>query len=338
MSILWCGGEDIDFPNSSSGITTLTTTTYFRSAYARCNIVASGSGNSYAHSNAFPGGAVTSLWFSFQLGFFPENSNGSQRTGALCAGVGNTAVSQKGIYIYTTGGGGLGICTWDGTTLTSLAAGANGTVPNSIQVARIDLQISSYGASSVLTLWMNGALSCTFSGNSAITGLTNFNCVNLWNTPSGNFGAVACGSEFMVADEDTRSFSLKTMAPAGAGVVTQWTGLFSAINPTAINDANAVFVNTTAQNSAFTTTGIPAGTFAVRLVKTTVRAAATVGSTATGVNAGFNISSTVYGQTTRSALGTAFTNFEDFATTNPATSASWTTTDLTSVQIDVTSS
>jgi hypothetical protein len=339
MSILWCGGEDVDFPNGAA-ISTVTTSTYFRSAYARCNIAAA---SGYAYSNAFSGGAITSGWFHFQLGFFPENSNGSQRGSALCAGLGNTASGSSGIYVWSTAGFGLGIAKYDGTTVTVLASGANSTIPNTINVQQCDLQILNYGASSTITLYVNGVQSCQFSGNSAIAGLSNFNCVNLWTSPSGNFGAPACGSEFIVADstEPTVSMGLKTCAPVATGTTAAWTGVVGNANPTAIADNNAVYVNATTQDEQFTQGGLPSGTWAVRLVKVTSRGAASAGATATKFTPGFNIAGTVtlVGGTTHTP-GTSFTNFEDYWTTNPATSTGWVAADVATgnLQLEIQSS
>jgi hypothetical protein len=335
MAILWCGGEDIDFPNGSA-CSTVTTTTYFRTAYARGSVYGS---TGTAWSQAFPGGAVTSAWLSYQWGFFPENSNGSLTTGKLAVGLGNTSFSDgRGIWLRTSTTGGWDIVKFDGTTVTALATGGAALWGAVITQGRVDMQISSYGSSSSINLYVNGNFYLGFTGNSSVTSLTNLNSVLLAASPSGNFGVVGNGSEFIVADEDTRSFSLKTMAPAGAGTTTNWTGLFSAINPVTQNDANAVFTNTVAQDTQFTTTGLPAGTFAVRQVKVTARMAATAGSTATKVATGFNLGGTVSVGTPFGPLGTAFSDKESFYNLNPVTSAAWTTTQLSTAQIDLESS
>jgi hypothetical protein len=341
MSILWCGSEDVDFPNGGVAISTVTTTTYFRSTYSRASIAAA---SGHAYSNAFIGGAVTNLWFSFQLGFNAGNSNGSVTWGRLCAGVGNTSLTNgTGIFIYTSTSPttALAIVKFDGTTVTQLAAGNGGIVNGSIQVTRCDLQIINYGASATLNLYVNGTLHCSYSGNALVGSLTNFNCVNLWTTPSGSFGASACGSEFIVADEDTRSMNLRTLAPAALGTTTQWAGAVTNANPVIIADANYVTTNVATQDEQFTTSGLPTGTWGPRLVKTTSRGASTAGATATKWTPGFNLGGTVsvVGGTTHTP-GTSFTNFEDFWTTNPVSGVAWTAADLAAAnfQIDLRSS
>jgi hypothetical protein len=327
MSILWCGGEDVDFPNGSA-INVVTNTSYFRSSFSRCSI---SSGVGVSSSNAFPGGSVTSCWFSFQLGFFPENSNGSQRGGALTAGISNTAVATNGtgIYVYTTAGFGIGIAKFDGTTTTVLASGSNSTIPNSTQVQRMDMQVVNYGTSSIITLWMNGAIACTFSGNSTVGSLSSFNCVVVSTSPSGNFGALGCGSEFLVADEDTRFMAVKTCAPLALGTTASWSGVVGNVNPAAITDANSVSVNATAQDEQFTQNGLPTGTWSVRQIKVTSRGAASAGAVATKFTPGFRLAGSVVltGGTTHSP-GTAFGNFEDFWTNNPVSGVAWTPTDV----------
>lgn len=326
MSILWCGGEDVDFPNGAS-IVVNTTSTMYRSSFARCNIAP---GYNYAYSNAFPGGAVTSCWFSMQLGIFPENSNGSQRTGVMCAGLGNTsATNGAGIYLYTTSGAGLGIAKFDGSTVTLLASGPNSTIPNVAQCQKVDLQVLNFGTSSIISLWLAGSLQCTFSGSISITGLTNFNCVNLWSTPNGNFGGTSLGSEFIVADEDTRSMSLKTSAPLALGATAAWTGVVGSANPLSVTDSNSIFVNATGMDEQFTQNGLPAGTWAVRMLKTTTRGAASAGATATKFTPGFRLAGavTLSGGTLHTPSA-AFTNFEDFWTNNPVSGVSWSPADV----------
>jgi hypothetical protein len=339
MSILWCGSEDVDFPNGGVAISTVTTTTYFRSAYTRASIAAA---SGHAYSNGFQGGTVTNLWFSFQLGFSAQNSNGSQRTGALCAGVGNTSLTNgTGIFIQTASNTGLSISKFDGTTITALATGFGGVNTNGVEVVRIDLQIINYGASATLNLYVNGVFYCTFSGNALVGSLTNFNCVNLWTSPSGNFGASACGSEFIVADEDTRSMSLRTLAPAALGTTTQWAGAVTNANPVVIADANYVTTNVATQDEQFTTSGLPTGTWAPRLVKMTSRGASTASATATQWTPGFNLGGTVsvVGGTTHTP-GVTFGSFEDFWTTNPVSGVAWTAADLAAAnfQLDLRSS
>jgi hypothetical protein len=338
MSILWCGGEDIDFPNGTAVLTS-TTSGYFRSSYARVSLYGSYGGTSSSLSSAFVGGAVTTAWISAQIGGNTGNNNGSQNSNtARLLGLGNTSLlNGTGIYICNTAAFGLSISKWDGTTQTVLASGSP-FMTNGINLFRVDMSITNYGASSVINLYVNGNLYASFSGSSTISGLSNFNSAVVASTISGNTSQAGCASEIIVADEDTRSFSLRTMAPTGAGTTSQWTGLFSALNPTTINDANSNFTNTVAQDQEFTVATLPTGVFAVRLVKATTRCAATAGSTATKVGTGFKISSTVYPGTAQGPLGTAYTDYEQYYTANPATSTDWTTTDLGSLQLDLRSS
>jgi hypothetical protein len=58
MAILWVGGEDIDFPNGAAPVVSTTSTT-FRSGWARCSVGPNSSSN-LMKSTVFPGGAITS--------------------------------------------------------------------------------------------------------------------------------------------------------------------------------------------------------------------------------------------------------------------------------------
>jgi len=259
-------------------------------------------------------------------------------------GVGNTGnTNGAGVYVTTNSTFGLSIARYDGTTITNLVTGPANLFPNvNNQVAqgRIDFQITNYGATSVCNLYVNGVFYATFSGSTTVAGLTNFNCVNLPSSPAGNNpgGALGSASEVIVANEDTRSFSLMTMAPRAAGTTSGWTGLFSAVNPVTINDANSTFTNTVALDEQFQVTAVASGSYAVRQVKVNARMSATAGSTATHVATGFNLGGTVSVGTPFGPLGTAFVDEESYYATNPVSTVAWTTTDLSTIQVDLRSS
>jgi hypothetical protein len=248
----------------------------------------------------------------------------------MFCGLGNTAnTNGAGIYVQVSGSQGLSIAKYDGTTVTALATGA-GFLGAQISIGRIDMQVLNYGASSTINLYLNGNFYIGFSGSSTISGLTNFNCVNLRPSPSGNFGVIGNSSEIIVTDtEPTMSMSLKTSAPVALGTTANWTGVVGSVNPVTITDANNNFVNSTTQDQQYTQGGLPAGSWGVRLVKVTSRAAVTSGSTPTHFTPGFNIAGTptLVGGTLHTPP-TTFTDYEDFWTTNPATSTAWVASDL----------
>ena len=317
MSILWCGGEDIDFPNGSA---TFFTGGSQRAGYARIAIAANGA----RWSLPFAGGAVTTAWFSAQV--YAASPLGSQKIFGLGL---STSGSGKGLYIGNASTATKTVLySYDGTTFTVLATEAGTSIPTS-GLFKVDVFLQNYGASATVTVYVNGNSILTFSGNVAVSGVSNLDSAVL-GPSSGNFYS----SEIIVADEDTRSFGLVTMAPNAAGTTNQWTGAFTNVNPTTINDANADFTNTAAQDQQYNLIDLPSGTFNIKAVKIAARAMHTSGSTATGVQLGVNSGGTVNVGSTQT-LTTAFTTYERLMATNPVTSAAWAQSDMNPLQIDI---
>ena len=324
MAILWCGGEDIDFPNGNTPNVD-TTAGHFNSGYGRCALNATF--NQTVKSTVFPGGAITTCWFSFYA--FPfSNTVVCQRQIAL-----GLSGGVSGLYIGSDSATAsrIAICKFDGTTTTQLAAETGNSIPN-ITLMRVDLNMVSFGATCVVTLYVNGTQVINATVNTLVTGVTNLDSVFLARNVNASL-QWNC-SEIIVADEDSRSFRLVTMAPNAAGTTSQWTGAFTNVNPVTINDANADFTNTAAQDQQYNLIDLPAGSFAVKACKLAARAMHTSGSVATGVQLGVNSGGTVNVGTTQ-VLTTAFATYERWMPTNPVTATAWAQSDMNPLQIDI---
>lgn len=322
MTILWMGGEDIDFPNGSAAQVN-TSGSSFRSGYARCSLTMTTAPTFCNRGNSFPGGTVTSAWLHFYLLY---QSSG---TSSLMAGFGLNSGGTGGVYVGndSTTATKIAIWKWDGTTKTKLAT-ESGTSLTSAR--KIDMQIINHGATATVNVYVDGVLAVTFSGSTVITGFANFDCVAI-----GPGGGNAFISEIIVADADTRTMNLVTLAPNANGDVNNWTtGTFSSINPTTINDANVIAVNTTGQDFQANLIDLPAGSFSINAVKVIARTEVTAGSTPTGVKLGVKSGGTV-DVGSLNTPGAAFTNLERLMTTNPVTSAAWTQSDVNALQIDL---
>ena len=322
MAFLFVGGEDVDFPNGSA--LSLLGSPAFRSGYARAAFWSAFSGN-IMKSTTFQGGAVTSAWLTFRL--YTVSNVTSQ--GFFGFGLSGT---NKGLFV---GGGAAGnnlaILKYDGTTWTVLAA-SSGTELNNVGVNKIDLHVSSYGATATVTLYYNGTQIATYTGDVTVSGVTNLDSVYYYAT-GGEFGV----SEIVVSDVDTRSLvGLVTLALTGQGTTDSWTaGTYSDINAIGYSDANPAYTNTTGQDEQFAVNGLPAGTWTIAAVKTTVRAAQGTGSAATKVNLGYSDGTTpAFGGTAQSA-GAAYGTLERYDTTNPVTATAWAQADFTGLEMDL---
>lgn len=326
MTILWCGGEDVDFQAQGTGVTVDTTSGHFRSGYARCAIsCATSTGEATSRAAPLSAGAVTSAWVHFQCysGVFFGNH--------LIAGLANSASGNgSGIYVGTTGTKAI-LYKWDGTTATQLGSTGVNTLPTNLPFP-VDLQISSYGASSTITLYLNGSSTAdiAFSGSSAITGVSNLDCASVAARQAN--GVV---SEVIIADSDTRTLALVTNAPNAAGDANNWTtGTYASINPTTINDANVIAVNTTTQDFQANLIDLPSGSFSVAAVKIAARAELTAGAVPTGLKLGVKSSGTV-NVGSANTLTTAWVTYERLMLTNPVTAAAWTVSDINALQLDL---
>jgi hypothetical protein len=325
MSILGCYGEDIDFVAPSS---LQVRTDTMRAGYARCAFCCA----TGTRTLPFAGGVVTSAWLSWIASF---NSGDTNRR---WIGLINSATPSSGLWFGPGASSNkAAIFKYDGTTLTTLATEAGATLGPGIAnlfTAKFDMQIVNYGASSVVNLFINGALVISYSGSTAISGVSNLDCVGLAGPNSNGNGTM---SEIIVADEDTRSFSLFVMAPTAAGTTDNWTGAVTTINGTSFSDASPNFTNTAAQDQQANITDPPTGIFGVKAVKIAARAAASVGSTPTKIKLGYNSGGSVAVGAAQT-LTNSYTTYEQLDVTNPVTSAAWAFSDLAALQLDLRSS
>ena len=137
MAILWCGGEDIDFP-SIGPINMDTTAGRFRAGYARASLNIFGNTNGVT-SNPFPGGSITNGWWTFRYykGYSSEVVRSSWIAGLVDS-------SGKGISIaYASGSRDkAALFKTDGTLL--LAESGDSVAQNTLH--RFDVQITDFGA------------------------------------------------------------------------------------------------------------------------------------------------------------------------------------------------
>ncbi len=326
MSILWAGGEDLNFPNGG-GVGSLGSSNPngFRAGYARVSLYATSS--TLCKSTVLPGGAVTSAWLHCRIAN-EFNFPGSTSTGIVGFGLSGTS---KGLFFgYGSATGKAAILTYDGSAWTVLASesGSSATIVfHALQ--RLDMQVISYGASATVNVYLNGVLLVTFTGDVTVSGVSNFDSVYYSN--NGNFSL----SEIIVADEDTRAFAgLATMAPTAAGSTDDWTGAYTDVNPTSINDANAVYTDTASEDEQFNLTDLPSGAFHIKAVVVSARVTSTVGATADKVALGFRSGGSVAVGTSQSTT-TAWETKEEIFAQNPVTSADWVQSDMNALQVDL---
>ncbi len=317
MAILWCGGEDIDFPTSVGLVANAGT--YHRSDYARCSIRTR---LNYAKGVTFSGGAITSGWLSFR-GRFDTTVGGNTKVLGLC----DSATTSSGIYVgQSSTTSQVIIYTWDSSTKTVLATSTNGLISTGVQ--KVDMQISSYGATGTVNIYVNGTLAVTYTGDIRITGTAGLDCVCMGESDT-------YISEIIVSDIDTRNVTaLKTFIPTSDGTTTDWTGAYTDVDEATISDADVNYTDTTDKDQQFNVTDLPAGTFYISAVKIAARATKSEDAAIGKIELGWkNGSTTTVG--TAQSLTTAWVTYEELDVLDPTTSSAWLQADMNALELTV---
>jgi len=330
-AVLWAGGEDVDFPNGGSSCV-FTGASNFRSSHAREAVSPCAIGGSF--SSVFSGGAITSGWISGRVyygtlgtsghrffGFGKSGTNYSLWTGTDS----NTNYTKLALYKY------------DGTTWTKLASEV-GVSLTYTALNRIDMQVTNYGASATVNIYVNGGSSAalSYSGDVTVGGNTNLDRVAIYcNSGTSCSGIPTYGvySELIVASSDTRNMSLATLAPNAAGDLNQWTGSYTDLNETTISDATVVANGVSGNNFQCNLSNLPTGSYSIQAVKISSRATKSeTGPTSIAVGVKTNSTVSVPAAT---SLPVAFQLVETLYSTNPVTSSAWTSTEIDALQINL---
>lgn len=315
MAILWCGGEDTDWMNLGSILTT-TTGTSLRTGYARQACKAS-SGQQLTKPIATP---LTSGWFSFR------GVHGSISADQKYCGIGRSG-TNKGLLIGSGAGSSSRTALWkyDGSTFTKLAEEVSSTMTGNV-LHKFDIELVSYGAASTVRVYVDGSLVITYVGDTSIAGVDGFDCFNSSFAPNG-----ISMSELIIADEDSRLLSVVTLAPNAAGDESTFTsGAYTDIDEVALNDADLISSAVAEQVAQFNLTTRPAGDFIVKAVKVAARCADGVGGMAIQVGIKTNGAEHLGAQQT---LGGAWQTIEQLYTDNPETLNRFTLAELDALQI-----
>lgn len=326
MSILWVGGEDLDFL-AAPAVSVSTSTSLFRTAYARCCVYES-SMNNTAMSVPFPGGPLTSAWLSARI--TGQNNWGNSGYPAIRSiGLGRSGTAN-GLFIGTHAsiGNKLALSKFNGTTTTQLATeGGTSIAPTTTYL--LCVQVMNFGAAATVNVYLNGVLVITYTGDVTVSGMSDFDCVLLCRTDGGNLYT----SEIVVADEDPRGFpGVATLALTGAGATDAWTGVFSTINGTSISDTTPNYTATPDLDQQFNVSDPPAGLYTVKAVRIAARAAKN--GSPTKIALGYNSGGSVAVGADK-ALTNVYATYEQIDQVNPITGLAFTLAELTPLQVDV---
>lgn len=313
MSIIWCGGEDNDF----TGLATFYTSRY-RTSFSRGSM-----GNWGFSMHKINDVSILPIWVSSNINYYTNSGLYS----CFACGIVNDVSINKGIWVGMSSNNvvKLSLYKFDGTTKTVLATEPNGSLINNTN-QKLDIHIDSYGVNSTVNVYCETQLIITYTGDITIPDVSLLNAIGVGGTNGNNSGV----SEIIVADEDTRLMSLKTLAPNAAGDVSGFTGTYTAIDDIWIDDIDVIYTAVPDTESQFNLTGMPTGDFICKGVAVKYRATDGIGGI--GLQAGIRTNTTtVLGST--QILGGVWENKEILYQQNPVTSNRFTPAEIEALQV-----
>jgi hypothetical protein len=233
--VLWCGQEDLSLsaigsnlgaPNANTPIFIDTTTSHFRSAYARycINLYQDFAGGNFWIRNAASFASAT-FWTSGR--FFTAGPTVNPTSGwswmrwldangivRLLIKTANTGATSFAVYTQNAAG-----------TQTQIGVGTTtGISTNPSTPDKIDVYIN-YASSGTFTLYVNGMQLFTYSGNILTDSNTSLSYIDYGMACASSISSIGqtnCWSECIVATRDTRNMGLVTLIPGAAGNTQAW--------------------------------------------------------------------------------------------------------------------
>jgi hypothetical protein len=316
-TILFAGGEDLDFMSIGSPIGVNTSNCY-NSTYARESVyTTNNSGAYYLVTPVFT--SSSTVWAHFD--FSSCTGNGANQN--IPWVVFNDSSGVTRIYLQFANGSApapVKIYKENAALTSTLLATSTSTIFfNSL--GTIDIYIN-YGVSGTITVYQNGSQIVTYSGDTTTDGNTALAQLELGSAVTNN----TFYSQVIVSTTDSRTMHLATITPVANGNTMAWTGAVGNINTASYNDADTISSAASGQIGEFTASALPSGTFSIQAVVQSARAEATTGGPQ-NLKFDTRTGGTSY-QSANQTLSTAFALYQYIWATNPNTSVAWTTSDL----------
>jgi hypothetical protein len=300
MTIIWCGGEDIDtFWTDGGG-----TYNSYDGSFAR---ISPQGGHFF---NKFT--PVSTCWMSVKI--YPDTwanrgcvSLRDSNTGALL-GIGQ-GTSANRINLFK-----------QGATRIILQEETTGRFTAGV---KIDINLINYSTNGSVKVYANGILAIDYTGDIVSYSATSFD--HIYNMHETNLAI----SELIVADEDTRLMRLKTLAPSATGDTNSWSGSYADIDDISISDADKLYTSTPDADALVNLTGMPSGNYTPLAVKLNTRFVNEASQY--GLQQGVKTNGSIYLSDTQQSLK-YWGNKEVMFHTNPITGLPWTSAEIEALQ------
>ena len=311
MAILWTGAEASDFLLAQAEYST--SLNYNRSGYSRLAYILDNDGPQLIGLPITP---VSSCWLSTRHGV--ENY--------VTEWCGLINWENNAFIGYKMNSSNLALFTYDGSTSTTLATGSL-TMDSGLIMYKIDMQVSNYGPSGSVNVWVNGILDIQYSGNIAVNGQTTLD--RFW---AYNASAIysSYNTELIIADEDTRAMSLVTLTPNAVGDTNDWNGTYEDIDDYLQVDENNINTDTVEDDALFALSDSVAGDYQIKAVNISCRAADADANR--GIQIGVKTNGALHFGSTHNLNG-GWSQYNNILHVNPETSQPFTVAEINALQV-----
>jgi len=322
MTILFAGGEldSFTFPN---GLPTASTNSgYYDPAFARCAIQ---TGPNIEAVATLPSDYLEA-WFHAEV--LRVNATGTNTVLLLQNLSGQDVVR----FVYNNSTALLTFQYWNGSSYVDI--GTTALVAEIRYVFDVRCNIAASGGS--FEFYVNGVLTASFTGNTLRFSGSAIGKAVIAGTWPGAPSISVSWSQIIIADEDTRTMKLATLAPNANGTITQWSGSFTDVDDVGvINDADFVFTGSADQREFFGLSDLSSTAQALDVIAVVQAGRARIGLTGPqNIQGSLYIGSSEYNSGNLTGLSTTFNALQSVVwANNPATSGPWSVAAVQALQM-----
>lgn len=223
---------------------------------------------------------------------------------------------------------------WNGSTWSVLGT----TAVSASILYKLDVRVTMDNSSGVFNFYIDDSLVQSFSGDTIYTASTTLDEVLIRNGSATDTDATTF-SALIIADEETRDIVFQSLKPTGAGTNSGWTGAYTTVDESGIDDSDFITVSSAAQTSTFAMTNTNAA-FATNyeVVGLGVCARSSRGSSGVGYVKPAVYSNVTLGTGTSTPLDVTWGRAYHIFTQDPDTATTWTIGGIDAAELGVQSS
>jgi hypothetical protein len=336
MSILWCGGEDIDFYYTDFCPDVTTSSGQYRSANARCGLVTAngdnylGGANTYDaysgcdgyYSSPWGDGEQTDFWATFRCSLYNSSGTAYDSYIFFLCNAGSTT-NKWGLWKKS---GKLWLSKEVSGSWSDIKSGENTDCVLNGNQEKFDVYIKYDDTEGEISVYYSGELRLSYTGDTTLSGISGLDqCGFLGNYYYLHYAI----SEVIIADEDTRDMELVTLAPNASGESNTFsTGSYTDVDEVTLNKTDSIWADSNGEAILLNLGSLSTQRY-VRAVK--VNALGINGLSSFGIKTGIKTNSVIYSGETRSC-DPSWEPVEALYQKNPATDSYFTSGEINSLQ------